>query len=293
MGNVVKIIQTITNPEPEETNPPQITTNIQKPPQRTTTSQNPPQRRTTTNVQKPPQRTTTKDRINIDFPPLPKTTSDFPPLPKTTTTQKPPQRTTTNIQKPPLRIFAKKCGKCTQIISNPNDLIEALELDWHKTCFKCVICNMRLDEDTYRDMNEKLYCVDDYWGQMLTPREMKISNQLVAPVPERGMWIPRRLFPYEKSFGDYFCVECNRGWLSSHSFKKYRQRCKGCNENYYPEFMWLNHKKGVKKEYNEDNGKPHESALCEACKHGVCIRGGYERYHHYDEGDEYVYDDNY
>jgi hypothetical protein len=80
-------------------------------------------------------------------------------------------------------------------------------------------------------------------------------------------------FQQDKSFGLFYCDNCNYAWPSAHSFKKYTQQCEACKKHFLPTYMWKNdHRKGsnhhIDKELHIE--KPHKTYLCSACKAGVC-----------------------
>jgi len=62
----------------------------------------------------------------------------------------------------------------------------------------------------------------------------------------KGEWIEREVFDGQKSFGFYECSKCFNTWLSSKSFKDYRQGCKYCNKDNYPLYLWKNETKNIK-----------------------------------------------
>ena len=88
-----------------------------------------------------------------------------------------------------------------------------------------------------------------------------------------GEWVAARdFFSRGKSFGYFGCSRCEKTWMSAHARKGYKQGCKDCDRYYYPLYLWENTVKVYKKKDKAlgDNGKPHISHLCEACKKGVC-----------------------
>lgn len=99
------------------------------------------------------------------------------------------------------------------------------------------------------------------------------DKDLPIPVETEGYWVKRNDFEREKSFGYFVCTKCKKNWLSAHSFKKYKQGCKGCEKKYYPQYLWYNVKNrernpefaGINKE------KPHDKMRCEACHLGICL----------------------
>ena len=98
-----------------------------------------------------------------------------------------------------------------------------------------------------------------------------IYDIMPEPVTSDGHWVLRRNFPYKKSFGYFKCDDCNKWWISAHSFKEYKQGCKRCEKMHFPKYMWLNDEKEETKADKEDNGTPHDTKRCEACKMGICL----------------------
>lgn len=55
------------------------------------------------------------------------------------------------------RLFAKICGKCNQPLLK--DYFLALGKYWHKECFKCAVCDTKIDvSDGYLESDGKPYC---------------------------------------------------------------------------------------------------------------------------------------
>lgn len=125
-----------------------------------------------------------------------------------------------------------------------------------------------------------------------------------------GSWIPAAEFRGMKSFGAFQCSRttpaCGR-WISAHAQARtrgydappppaavvsrytyggpppargppvfvapefYTQQCKACKESCTPRFMWHNMEPRAERSGDsEREEKPHERALCEACRLGVC-----------------------
>jgi len=51
----------------------------------------------------------------------------------------------------------KKCAKCSKTVY-PNDLLRAIDQDWHKWCLKCETCNTTLNSTTLNSFERKPYC---------------------------------------------------------------------------------------------------------------------------------------
>ena len=62
--------------------------------------------------------------------------------------------------------------------------------------------------------------------------------------------------------------------MSAHAFKQYKQACKKCKGYSLPVYLWVNQatRKSSGNRDDDSDKKPHKSALCEACKRGVCKR---------------------
>ncbi len=102
--------------------------------------------------------------------------------------------------------------------------------------------------------------------------DVPIEN-LPIPVDTDGYWVKRQNFFREKSFGYFVCKGCKKTWLSAHSFKKYKQGCKGCETENYAKYLWVNTSKQDKelKFDGLDKDKPHDKMRCEACQFGICF----------------------
>ncbi|KAI9141839.1 hypothetical protein BKA69DRAFT_1156944 [Paraphysoderma sedebokerense] len=53
-------------------------------------------------------------------------------------------------------LVADKCGKCGEIIDG--ECINAIDQRWHKECFSCVNCRLRLAGVPFMRLNDKPYC---------------------------------------------------------------------------------------------------------------------------------------
>ena len=99
------------------------------------------------------------------------------------------------------------------------------------------------------------------------------SKNLPIPVDTEGYWVKREKFFRDKSFGYFVCKDCTKTWLSAHSYKKYKQGCKGCETENYPKYLWFNSIRIEKdpkfEELNKE--KPHDKERCEACHLGFCL----------------------
>jgi hypothetical protein len=125
---------------------------------------------------------------------------------------------------------------------------------------------------------EQLYV--DYLSEVTSVSGEESENDgeiLPLPYPGcSGKWVLRNDFNGNKSFSFFKCSNCNKRWMSSKGFKKYKQACKKCKVYVFPEYMWQNiyiniykNNRKNKKTLN-DNNKPHMKKFCEACKKGVC-----------------------
>lgn len=52
---------------------------------------------------------------------------------------------------------SKKCAKCEKTVY-PVEELKCLEKVWHKTCFKCQVCNMTLNMKNYKGFDKLPYC---------------------------------------------------------------------------------------------------------------------------------------
>ena len=97
------------------------------------------------------------------------------------------------------------------------------------------------------------------------------------PVNTSGQWVSSSNFSGRKSFGYFECGKCGgRGWVSAHAYKQFKQACTQCHRYSLPVYMWVNLEVRAKSVGRGDDEKPHLKHLCEACKLGVCSRGGRE-----------------
>merc|ERR1711962_591416 len=53
--------------------------------------------------------------------------------------------------------MSKKCSKCEKTVY-PVEELKCLEKIWHKTCFKCQVCNMTLSMKNYKGFDKLPYC---------------------------------------------------------------------------------------------------------------------------------------
>ena len=53
--------------------------------------------------------------------------------------------------------MSKKCAKCEKTVY-PVEELKCLEKIWHKTCFKCQVCNMTLSMKNYKGFDKLPYC---------------------------------------------------------------------------------------------------------------------------------------
>lgn len=88
---------------------------------------------------------------------------------------------------------------------------------------------------------------------------------LTVPFPgANGKWVGREEFPFNKSFGRF---RCRKGhfWQSAHAYHNYHQKCKKCNNETLPQYMWLNN--GDRREDGKKSGgKPHDESRCGKCR---------------------------
>ena len=53
--------------------------------------------------------------------------------------------------------MSKRCAKCEKTVY-PVEELKCLEKIWHKTCFKCQVCNMTLSMKNYKGFDKLPYC---------------------------------------------------------------------------------------------------------------------------------------
>ncbi|XP_045774284.1 zinc finger CCHC domain-containing protein 24-like [Maniola jurtina] len=75
------------------------------------------------------------------------------------------------------------------------------------------------------------------------------------------------LTPYQgskRSFGEFRCPQCKRGWMSANTWANCGQQCNKCNINVYPyKQLPLNKAGGLNK---SDPSKKHPQELCQKCR---------------------------
>jgi hypothetical protein len=106
----------------------------------------------------------------------------------------------------------------------------------------------------------------------LSPFGGRSADDLEPPFPRAaGRWVPFEEFTNEKSFGMFWCSDCEQHWISAHAFRSRpnKQQCKLCGEYHSPGFMWVNAESDHDSDASSDRpGKPHLAVLCQRCQSG-------------------------
>ncbi|XP_031564697.1 LIM and SH3 domain protein Lasp-like [Actinia tenebrosa] len=74
-----------------------------------------------------------------------------------------------------------QCSKCSKAVY-PMEKLNCLDKFWHKTCFKCTVCNMTLNMKNYKGYNKMPYCAAHYPTTKHTtvadtPENLRLSKQ--------------------------------------------------------------------------------------------------------------------
>lgn len=74
-----------------------------------------------------------------------------------------------------------QCGRCEKAVY-PTEKIDCLDKVWHKGCFACVICKLKLTMSTYRGYEHELYCKThypqvEYHAVAETPESLRLKKQ--------------------------------------------------------------------------------------------------------------------
>ena len=164
---------------------------------------------------------------------------------------------------------------------------------------ECGICGKRFQtkaaRDQHRDAKHIYFNCDDCGREFISKqslhqhRQAKHANKnknkkkslakkpTAPPIPDlKGEWVRPSDFRGTKSFGFFICWKCANApaWYSAHAFPRFKQGCKVCNIETFPQFLWQNAQRSNREEVGDSeklNG-PHQSDRCEACRSGMCVR---------------------
>ncbi|XP_074652014.1 LIM and SH3 domain protein 1-like isoform X8 [Tubulanus polymorphus] len=73
----------------------------------------------------------------------------------------------------------KKCSKCDKSVY-PMELLKCLDQFWHKTCFKCAVCDMTLNMKNYKGYEKRPYCQVHYPTTKFTSVADTPENKRIA-----------------------------------------------------------------------------------------------------------------
>jgi hypothetical protein len=104
-----------------------------------------------------------------------------------------------------------------------------------------------------------------------------------VPFPgAKGRWVYREDYRGNKGFGIFVCNSCPRHWISAHAYSnQFGQDCQACEIKTFPYIMWQSPPREDRDDLlgdDGDDGPPHDSSRCDACKAGYyCTkpRGSY------------------
>ena len=161
---------------------------------------------------------------------------------------------------------------------------------------ECDVCGKRFGTQTARDQHRQakhlLFGCDDCGGEFKTEQSLHQHRQAkhgskkkmknaptkpkAPPVPDlEGEWVEPSNFHGTKSFGFFVCQKCatTPTWYSAHAFPNFKQGCKVCNAESFPQFLWQNAVRTAREDRHESDKLkgPHQSERCEACRAGVCV----------------------
>eukprot|EP00051_Salpingoeca_urceolata_P025263 m.450178 g.450178 ORF g.450178 m.450178 type:complete len:257 (+) comp20320_c3_seq1:219-989(+) len=74
-----------------------------------------------------------------------------------------------------------KCARCEKSVY-PTEKLDCLDKIWHKACFSCEVCKVKLTMNTYRGFDKRPYCRSHYpegkaTAVSATPETMRIKEQ--------------------------------------------------------------------------------------------------------------------
>ncbi|KAN0023225.1 hypothetical protein ACTFIU_011392 [Dictyostelium citrinum] len=71
-----------------------------------------------------------------------------------------------------------KCSRCNKTVYNVEGFI-AVKVPFHRSCFKCEVCNWQLVLTNYKSINGKVYCANHYpvGGLSVTPEKTHTTSE--------------------------------------------------------------------------------------------------------------------
>jgi len=71
--------------------------------------------------------------------------------------------------------MSSKCIKCEKTVY-PNDLIRAIDSDWHRWCLKCEVCSMTLNLNNLNSFERKPYCR----AHLPAPKHTSVNDDVMS-----------------------------------------------------------------------------------------------------------------
>ncbi len=182
------------------------------------------------------------------------------------------------------------CEEHSQIFDNPESLTDHMCSSAHVTQNSNELFDDQqvLKKMSLLALNDDLYFSDNFFNchqhQKSFKNQMDLDNHLnsIAHLEDlsigkinkllynsTGKWILTQNFSFSDCTTGYFKCSCLRWWISSFSFKNYKQACQKCEKFNYPLFLVEYSSNKVKSGFK--GKKIHDELRCEACSLGLCI----------------------
>jgi hypothetical protein len=94
-------------------------------------------------------------------------------------------------------------------------------------------------------------------------------------------------------YGHFECITCPRSWQSAATYKNKWQKCKGCEQKYYPYYQKTLDQREHDDGGDEETRAPHDATRCQRCLEGQKCFQSIRRvvYREYDDSHSDRYDD--
>lgn len=165
-----------------------------------------------------------------------------------------------------LQIFAETSSQCAP--QSADDLVFSCIRERYASTGQIYCQN---DTYRYQKLKASSAVINLFKPIKKTPHAMPTKFP-PPPVCTRGYWQRRQDFQGNKSFGYFICHSCNkqRGWISAHAFRNYKQGCQKCEKYTLPTYLWVNLDNNNRSRSPQAKEVPHDYTRCNACKAGVC-----------------------